>query len=79
MFKNKSPVGKENLINDWFVNEQTKKGLSPVKNQTSHFEHSFANARKAKNIYQERGPQLAHPTLARCQSDPLDLECNETL
>lgn len=79
MFKNKSPMGKENLINDWFVNEQTKIGLSPAKNHTSHSDHSFANARKAKNIHHERLTQQPQTGLIKHLSDPFDLECNETL
>lgn len=79
MFKGKSPIGKENVVSEWFAHEQPKKTLSPIKNQHTNKEHSFANARRGKHNYPERDPNPSHPTLLRRLSDPLDLECNETL
>jgi hypothetical protein len=73
MFKGKSPLGKENLMNEWFGNDQMKLGLSPVKNQSSHFEHSFANVRKGRHNYPERSQPAPNSDLLRRLSDPLDL------
>jgi hypothetical protein len=79
MFKNKSPLGKENLINDWFNNEQTRVGMSPIKSPGGHLEPSFSKTRKIKNTYTDRTLPTAQHHPGKRVSDPLDLECKETL
>ena len=51
MFKNKCTVGKENIKADWLLNEQIKKGpVSPIKNHSNTFEHTFAKARRVRDM-----------------------------
>ena len=76
MFKNKSPLGKENFINEWYIKEPIKGGISPNKTSPLHAEPSFSKVRKHKNNNPERYPQPALRQPSQQISDPLDLECN---
>ena len=50
MFKNKSQIGKENILNEW-INEKSKHSLSPLKPQQTHyFQPSFTKVRKVSNF-----------------------------
>jgi len=73
MFKNKSPLGKENFINEWYINEPIKGGISPNKTSPLHAEPSFSKVRKHKNTNLERYPQLAPRQPSLQLSEPLDL------
>lgn len=65
MFKNRSPLGKENMYNEWLTNEPVKSGMSPIKNPNSYFEHSFANVRKGKYVQQDKNLRQLESALIR--------------
>lgn len=69
MYKNISPLGKENLKNDWYINEQmVHERHSPIKNLNANYEHTFAKARRTQNQNLDRNSTIAQINMQRHHS-----------